>query len=133
LEKCCNQFILFKPPLWRCYWEYAYSEMITAVWENTGASGMRLSADKNYRWMWHYESIMVLLVRGCLRPKTTQAISRCPAHLTVRKLYPGKPSNSQLLHKKTWTKWTGCLVYEKGIRQLRHSETDHTKTAHKQH
>lgn len=30
----------------KSYWEYAYSEMITAVWEDTGAAGMQVSAEK---------------------------------------------------------------------------------------
>jgi hypothetical protein len=41
-------FILSKLPLWQRYSEYVHSEMITAVWENTGAAGMRSSATKNY-------------------------------------------------------------------------------------
>ena len=67
-------FILSKSPLWR-HWEYVHSEMITAVWENTGAAGMRLSAIKNYA---SYQQV------------------HCS--LNSWKIGSGKPPNSQLLH-----------------------------------
>lgn len=81
----------------KSYWEYAYSEMITAVWEDTGAAGMQVSADKNYRWLpqydytgaggiwlsldknhgWpqHYVSTVMMLACGCLQTKTTDDCS----------------------------------------------------------